>query len=294
MPLSKTIRQRLGNVARAAPSLKHTAKERMQEMGAGEPNPADPKTQYLWMRRTARQEGRPWRAAYAWSVLQAARSAHGLGLERVSALEFGVAGGTGLLALETAAEHAERLTGVGIDVFGFDTGGGLPAPTDPRDVPFLLKEGDYPMDQSLLRSRLQRAELVLGLVKDTVPKFLEEERAPVGFVSNDLDFYSSTMESFQILDAHPDRVLPRVFSYFDDVTLYPWTDFNGERAAIAEFNATRENRKISHVYGLRWWLPGADMKALWPEKIFVAELFDHPLYGAPEGVPGVQQLTLGL
>jgi hypothetical protein len=24
----------------------------------------------------------------------------------------------------------------------------------------------------------------------------------------------------------------------------------------------------------------------------VAELFDHPLYGAPEGVPGLQQLAL--
>jgi hypothetical protein len=287
-----TVKRRLGSLARAAPNLKNRAKERLQELGAGEPNAADAKSQYLWMRRRARQEGKPWRAAYAWSVLQAARSAEGLGMERISALEFGVAGGNGLLALEVAAEHAEALTGVGIDVFGFDTGGGLPPPTDHRDVPFLLKEGDYPMDEKLLRPRLRRAQLVLGLVSDTVPQFLEQEHPPVGFVSNDLDFYSSTMESFAVLDAEPERVLPRVFSYFDDVTLYPWTDFNGERAAIEEFNATREHRKISHVYGLRWWLPGTDMKALWPEKIFVAELFDHPLYGAPEGVPGLQQLAL--
>lgn len=291
MTLQATLTGRLRSLARAAPGLKILAKERLQEIGAGAPNPVDTKSQYLWMRRRTREQGKPWRGAYAWSVLQAARSAKALGIERISALEFGVAGGYGLLVLETAAEHAEELTGVGIEVFGFDTGGGLPPPSDRRDIPFWYGEGDYPMDEASLRSRLKRAELVLGLVGDTVPQFLDEEHPPVGFVSNDLDFYSSTMESFALLDADPARLLPRVISYFDDVMLYPFTDFNGERAAIEEFNSTHEDRKISPLYGLRWSLTGTEMKALWPEQIFVAELFDHPLYAASE-ISGRQELPL--
>ena len=47
-------------------------------------------------------------------------------------LEFGVAGGAGLLSLERIAELVEGLTGVEIEVHGFDTGTGLPAPKDYR------------------------------------------------------------------------------------------------------------------------------------------------------------------
>jgi len=68
-------------------------------------------------------------------VLSAARTAKGLGIDRVSVLEFGVAGGTGLLAMDAAAEGAESLLGVEIDVFRFDTGTGLPPPADRRDMP---------------------------------------------------------------------------------------------------------------------------------------------------------------
>lgn len=291
MTMQRRLKKRVGAWAAAAPRARNTSRERLAELRAGEPDPDSVKSVFVWLRRQARAENRPYRPAYALSVASAAISAKHLGIDRISLLEFGVAGGNGLLALEAAAEHAESLLGVEIEVYGFDTGGGLPPPTDRRDVPFRLSEGDYPMDEAKLRSSLRRAELVLGLVSDTVPEFIAQERPPVGFVSNDLDYYSSTMESFSILEADPARLLPRVFSYFDDVCLYPWTDFNGERAAIAEFNSTHDVRKISPVYGLRYWLPGPDLHRLWPEKIFVAELFDHPLYRTPEGVPG---RTLGL
>ena len=36
--------------------------------------------------------------------------------------EFGVAGGAGLVNLERIAELVEQKTGVGIDIYGFDTG----------------------------------------------------------------------------------------------------------------------------------------------------------------------------
>jgi len=268
-----------------------TAKERLLEMVAAEPG-GDLRRQYIWTRRRAREQGRLWRGAYAWSVLRAVTTAKGLGIDRISALEFGVAGGNGLLALETVADLAEELSGVRVEVVGFDSGGGLPPPTDPRDVPFFYGEGDYPMDEAKLRARLQRADLRLGLVSETVPQFLSEDHPPVGFMSNDLDYYSSTMDSFGILDADPDRLLPRVVSYFDDVALYPWTDFNGELAAIHEFNATHDQRKISRVYGIRWSLTGSEMKLQWPDQMFIAELFDHPLYSTPELVQGREALHL--
>lgn len=292
MDPARTLKRRIAGLAAAVPQARNRTRERVAEARLGEPDRNYPKAVFIWMRAQARAQGRPWRPAYGFSVASAAVSAAKLGVERISLLEFGVAGGNGLLALETAAEHAESLVGVKIDVYGFDSGGGLPPPTDPRDVPFVLSEGDYPMDETQLRARLQRAELVLGLVSETVPAFLERRPAPIAFVSNDLDFYTSTLESFAVLEADSDLLLPRVFSYFDDVCLYPWTDFNGERAAIAEFNRTHEQRKISPVHGLRYWLPSPDSQRLWPEKIFLAELFDHPLYSTPEGVPG-RALGLG-
>lgn len=287
MSPGSTLRQRLGSLSQT----RNEARERLVERRQGAPDPTYAKSVFIWLRARARAEGRPFRPAYGFSVAYAAVNAAKQGVERISLLEFGVAGGNGLLALETAAEHAESLTGVGIDVYGFDSGGGLPPPTDPRDVPFVLSEGDYRMDQDALRSRLRRAELVLGLVGETVPAFLERGPAPIAFVSNDLDYYTSTMESFAVLEADSDLLMPRVFTYFDDVCLYPWTDFNGERAAIAEFNDTHAQRKISPLYGLRYWLPSPDSDRLWPEKIFLTELFDHPRYSAPEGGSG---RTLGL
>src|SRR6187549_2659720 len=44
---------------------------------------------------------------YTWGVLQAAHLATTLGIRRISVIEFGVAGGNGLVALERAFERAE-------------------------------------------------------------------------------------------------------------------------------------------------------------------------------------------
>lgn len=75
--------------------------------------------------------GEGMRANYTWSVLHAASIAARTNRERISVLEFGVAGGNGLVAMERAAALAESELGVGIDVYGFDTGRGcrLPATT---------------------------------------------------------------------------------------------------------------------------------------------------------------------
>ena len=57
------------------------------------------------------------------------------------------------------------------------------------------------MDVEALKKRLKKAQLILGLVENTVPRFIDSGAAPVAFVSIDLDYYSSTMQALKILEA---------------------------------------------------------------------------------------------
>jgi hypothetical protein len=232
------------------------------------------------------------RPNYTWSVLHAASIAARTGRDAVSVLEFGVAGGNGLVALERAAAAAGERLGVEVAVYGFDTGAGLPAPSDHRDAPFLMDAGDFPMDVDLLRSRLSRAELVLGPVAETIPRFLAAAHPEIGFVSFDLDYYSSTRDALRLLSGDAAPLMPRVLCYFDDTHGYPWGDFNGARLAIAEYNAAGADRKLAELHGLRHLLPRSQREERWPEAMYVAHAFDHPRYAEPEGTELTRRLDL--
>jgi hypothetical protein len=128
-------------------------------------------------------------------------------------LEFGVATGKGLLVLQTYASMVERETGVRINIYGFDTGAGMPSLCpDHRDHPDVWKPGDYAMNEQLLRSRLSaRTTLVIGPVAETIPKFIEElQHSPIGFVVFDLDLYSSTRDALTIFTHPAKQTLRRV------------------------------------------------------------------------------------
>ncbi|MGH8589736.1 MAG: hypothetical protein ACREXX_10525 [Gammaproteobacteria bacterium] len=76
------------------------------------------------------------RPQYLFGVLYAAEQAKREGHPAVSVIEFGVAEGYGLLALQKHAGAVARHTGVDIYVYGFDSGHGLPQNTgDFRDLP---------------------------------------------------------------------------------------------------------------------------------------------------------------
>lgn len=215
---------------------------------------------------------------YAWGVLQGARLASGLGYEQVSVIEFGVAAGNGLLALERFSTKVEGMLDVKIEVHGFDNLIGLPKPKDYRDIPYTFSEGSFMMDEAALRTRLKRAQLHLGLINETLPRFLASNPAPVAFVSFDLDYYSSTMEALRLLDADERFMLPRIQCYFDDI--FECGDHDGERLAIADFNAGHSSRKISPIHALKYHVPSrvANPGSKW-EKYHLAYLFDHSRYG---------------
>jgi hypothetical protein len=216
---------------------------------------------------------------YAYGLWWSAYLASRLQIPRISAIEFGVAGGRGLITLEKISTEIERVLGVGIDVVGFDTGEGLPQATDYRDLPHIWSKGFYKMDAAALSGRLRKARLILGDVSDTARQwFISGKEAPLGFIAFDLDYYSSTKSAFAVFEGSQDSRLPRVHCYFDDVAandLGCMNPYVGELLAIQEFNETHATRKICKVEQLRL---SRSRWEHWQEKIYVHHDFAHPLY----------------
>jgi len=225
------------------------------------------------------------RPNYTWSVLQAAHLAKSLGLPRISVIEFGVAGGNGLVALEEIAARVGPMIGIGIDVYGFDTGEGLPGILDYRDMPNIYARGTYKMDVDALKKRLKPStHLYLGDCGETLPGFLASKPAPIGFVSVDVDLYTSTVSALKVLDADPELLLPRVHCYFDDIMGCSCAEFLGERLAMNEFNESHPDAKISPIFGLWNYVPRKHANDLWVHMIYMAHLIKHPLYNADDGM----------
>ncbi|GJD75264.1 hypothetical protein [Methylobacterium goesingense] len=217
------------------------------------------------------------RQQYAFPVLFAADEAKKLGLKRIQVLEFGVATGAGLLNLCDCAARTEAETGIAIEVVGFDTGSGMPPAIDYRDMPEYFQEGDYPMDfEALRRSLPGRCRLLIGDVAETIPAYLASvtAEAPVGFISVDVDYYSSAVNTLKVLDGRPEQYLPLLPVYLDDVGMDGANPWNGELLAAAEFNARQPMRKIAPFNLLR--SKRVFKNAQWIDRMFTAHIHDHP------------------
>jgi hypothetical protein len=232
------------------------------------------------------------RPHYAYCMLGAARLASRLGMDRISAIEFGVAGGNGLKFMCNFAKEVRRATGVMVDCIGFDTGKGMPAPQGRKDLPYWFKAEQYKMDLPALEASLPEARLVLGEISDTIRDFANRERpAPIGAVMNDVDYFSSTLASLDLLKQagdHPGSFLPRLFMYFDDIIgseVEMYGPVNGQLAAIEQFNAEQEQCKIHLNQNL---LPLNHI--IFRYQIYYAHLLTHPDYSRYIG--GSQQLNL--
>jgi hypothetical protein len=233
---------------------------------------------WLWLRifsknvETRARWGVSSRPEYLFGLYNAALQAKLEKVEAISAIEFGVAGGRGLVALQQEAAAVEAALGVKIKVFGFDTGGGLPTFIgDYRDHPDEWRTGDFPMDVAALKSKLNldRTELILGNVADTVPTFVaRNDYPPIGFVSFDLDIYSSTRDALLLFKDETRRTLFRVVLYFDDIVSVFNHKWAGEFLAIDEFNDGHPMFKIDRWYGVKHDKPFPERK-YW-DKFYVA------------------------
>jgi hypothetical protein len=210
------------------------------------------------------------RPNYLAGVLAAAELAKSDGVNEISVMEFGVAGGSGLVKLQEYASLVERQTGVSIKVFGFDTGEGLPdLCNDFRDHPDQWRVNDYRMDVPKLRSRLTaRSQLVLGNIADTVPDFVSAGHPPVGFIACDVDLYSSSTDVLRIFSLPGKRMLRRAFIYFDDLDFVFNHRFAGEWLAIDEFNRDNSHTRIDVWHGIRKARVFRDEP--WLDKMFIA------------------------
>jgi hypothetical protein len=217
------------------------------------------------------------RPHYAYAAVRASELAVRLGYKEVTWIEFGVATGNGLIALETIKAEVERHLPVRVRIVGFDMGSGLPTPIDYRDLPYHWKGGFYEMDVPELRSRLTSSTLVLGPVAETLSAFIEEPpvEAPVGMISFDLDYYSSTVKAFDIFNLPEDAILPRVMCYMDDIAagIEMFSDFTGVRLAIHELNERSAGRKLSPCYDFVEF--GYER---WQEKVMIYHDFEHSRY----------------
>lgn len=218
------------------------------------------------------------RQQYAYPLLKAAQIAQEIGIRSLVAIEFGVASGAGLLNICNISRSVTKATGVEFTIFGFDTGSGMPTPVDYRDMPYSFVKGAYTMeDQHDLRRTLpDNAELIIGDIADTLPQFLTRvsKESPIGFVSVDVDTYSSTKNCLKLFDDEdPYKYLPITMVYLDDIGVVGSNPWVGELLAINEFNDEHKFRKISPEPMLR--SQRIFKAAGWIDQIFIMHPFDH-------------------
>ena len=217
------------------------------------------------------------RQQHAYGLLLAADEAKKRGFTSVTVVELGVGSGTGLLNLCELASKITAATNVQFQIFGFDTGVGMPPPQDYRDHPELYKEGWFPMNQEKLAAQLPAScKLIIGNLENTLKEFVENlsPLSPLGFATLDVDYYSSSVQALALFQGKSDRYLPVVPVYVDDIMYPGHNPYCGELLAIQEFNSNNTFRKITPDP----FLPHRRVfkHAEWLSHIYNAQVLDHP------------------
>ncbi len=211
------------------------------------------------------------RGAYAYGLLRAAELAQLAGIKRFTAAEFGVASGLGLGFLCDYREEVQRITGLTIDVMGFDTGVGMPASNLWEDHPEMWQQGDYSATVDLKKKFESRATIFLGdLARDVAPP----PPSPILFASVDVDSYSSSRAVLEYLLKQAGQFCS---VYLDDIEFSTASEFRGQLLAVQEFNA--RNREHHACVSADRMLPAGRLirYAVWYKHMY---LFQH----APQGM----------
>ncbi|WP_435412797.1 hypothetical protein [Psychroserpens mesophilus] len=217
------------------------------------------------------------RPQHAFGLLNAADQAKLRGFNDVTVLEFGVANGAGLMNLIAVADKVTKETGVNIHIYGFDTGEGMPEPLDYRDHPEYYNTGDFPMNKALLEEKIKgKATIIYGSIKEKIDEFKStiSEKAPIGFVAIDVDYYSSTKDVLDLFKAKATTFLPLTYVYMDDIFMPHHNEKCGELLAVSEFNQAQSMRQLSYH---RFFENQRIFKnANWVKQLYYFHVLDHP------------------
>jgi hypothetical protein len=226
--------------------------------------------------RTKERYGLVVRANYAYGMLRAADSAKYNGIQSVTVVELGVASGGGLLNMIDCADLITKETGVRFRIVGFDTGAGLPSVEGVKDHPEIWNPGDFIMEDrtSLERKIAGKAEIIWGDIDNNIDSFVSSltPESPLGFVSVDVDLYSATKAGLRCFAGEPNKYLPAISVYCDDVSFFTANKWCGELAAIEEFNSEHEARKIDQDRSL---ILRPKKIETWYPAMYVCHILDH-------------------
>lgn len=217
------------------------------------------------------------RFPYAFGVWLATQEAQRMGIKKLKVFEFGVARGDGLVNLCQVCEIITSSTGMQFEIYGFDSDIGMPKLEGYKDHPEIWHQGQFKSDHDSIRERLTpNANLISGNIKDTIGAFCREklsEESPIGFVSIDVDLYSSTLPIFDLFKHNPSFYLPTTVLYFDDINdLLTCNKWCGEMLAILEFNETQPLRKMEEMRVRQNHSPAG-----WHDHIYGLHILDHPV-----------------
>ena len=171
--------------------------------------------------------------------------------------EFGVASGRGIKDMERIASQLREIYKINYEIIGFDSGEGLPKSQDYRDEPELYNEGDFPPQNLDINTLEPTTKVIYGPIKETIVDYMEsllpKLTKKIAYVSIDVDYYSSTMDSLNVLLGSPDKYLSKVVVYFDDIVSEECSEFSGELLAINDFNKKDNKfRKIAKINLLKY------------------------------------------
>ena len=230
-----------------------------------------------------------FRPHYETILLETCLEAKKLGYEEVTVLELGVAGGNGIISLEKYKNKIEALYNIKINVYGFDSGEGIPQSNSEFDLPFHWKQGDFKTDKKKLQSTTT-SKIIYGDVKNSLDEFIKYQPKNIIAIFFDMDLYTSTKNFLKQIDKLQNYLCPRVYCYFDDIfNPNHWINKHvGEQLAIEEFNYENKNLKIGlapdNINDFKFPLAKG--------QLFMLNHFNHPDYKKYVGFEGERTLSI--
>ena len=122
------------------------------------------------------------------------------------------------------------------------------------------------------------AEVVYGPISECVSQLDEmlQTGDHIGFISIDVDYWSSTVDCLKIFSNENLKFLPSTPVYFDDVNNIDHHPYAGELLAIKEFNRLNDTKKIVKMNQLRNWR--VFKNALYLDQMYWLYNFDSPFF----------------